>query len=159
MNYMFQAGFLGTRAPFFMDVVTLIVAALPLLIYGAILLARKGYPKLHMIAQNAIFVISLIVIAYFEIGVRVGGGFDAFVSDTGVSPTYALVVLVVHIIIAVVTLFYWSLTIIGANMQYRNKELPGRYSLGHRVLAIKATLGIILTSLSGIWVYLLLFVY
>ena len=28
MDYMFQAGFLGTRAPIFMDVVTLIVALL-----------------------------------------------------------------------------------------------------------------------------------
>jgi putative membrane protein len=159
MDYMFQTGFLGTRAPFFMDVVTLIVAILPLLVFGAILLARKGYPKLHMIAQNIIFVVSLVVIAYFEVGVRVGGGFDAFVSDTGVSHTYALWVLIVHIIIAVVTLIYWTLTMIGANMQYAKKELPGRYSVGHRVLAVKATLGIILTSLSGIWVYLLLFVY
>ena len=159
MDYMFQTGFLGTRAPFFMDVVTLIVAILPLLVFGAILLARKGYPKLHMIAQNIIFGVSLVVIAYFEVGVRVGGGFDAFVSDTGVSHTYALWVLIVHIIIALVTLIYWTLTMIGANMQYAKKELPGRYSVGHRVLAVKATLGIILTSLSGIWVYLLLFVY
>jgi putative membrane protein len=159
MDYMFQAGFLGTRAPFFMDVVTLIVAILPLLIFGAILLARKGYTKLHMLAQNIIFLVSLVVIAYFEIGVRVGGGFDVFVSDTGVSHGYVLWVLILHIIIAVVTLVYWTLTMIGANLQYAKKELPGRYSIGHRVLAIKATLGIVLTSLSGIWVYLLLFVY
>lgn len=36
MNYMFEAGFLGTRAPFFMDMVTLIVAGLPLLVAAAI---------------------------------------------------------------------------------------------------------------------------
>lgn len=159
MDYMFQAGFLGTRAPFFMDFVTLIVAILPLLVYGAILLARKGYPKLHMLAQNIIYVISLIVVAYFEVGVRVGGGFNAFVDDTGVSHNYVLWVLIVHIIIAIATLIYWSLTMIGANLQYMKKELPGRYSIGHRVLAIKATVGIVLTSFSGIWVYLLLFVY
>lgn len=159
MEYMFQEGFLGTRAPFFMDIVTLIVAILPLLVFGAILLARKGYPKLHMLAQNVIFAVSLVVIAYFEVGVRVGGGFDVFVSDTGVSHGYVLWVLILHIIIAVVTLVYWTLTMIGANLQYAKKELPGRYSVGHRILAIKATLGIVLTSLSGIWVYLLLFVY
>jgi len=159
MDYMFQTGFMGTRAPLFMDVVTLIVALLPLLIFGAILLARKGYPKLHMLAQNVIFVISLVVIAYFEIGVRVGGGFDVFVSESGVSHSYVLWVLIVHIIIAIATLFYWTLTMIGANLQYAKKELPGRYSVGHRILAIKATLGIVMTSLSGIWVYLLLFVY
>jgi putative membrane protein len=159
MEYMFQTGFLGTRAPFFMDIVTLIVALLPLLVFGAILLARKGLPRLHMYAQNAIFLVSLVVIAYFEVGVRVGGGFDAFVSETAVSHTYALWVLIVHILIAIATLYFWSLTIIGANLQYARKELPGRYSVGHRIVAIKATLGIILTSLSGIWVYVLLFVY
>ena len=159
MEYMFQTGFLGTRAPFFMDVVTLIVAVLPLLVFGAILFARKGFAKLHMISQNAIFAVSLVVIAYFEVGVRVGGGFDAFVSETGVSVTLAFWVLMVHILIAVATLYYWTLTIIGANMQYAKKELPGRYSVGHRVVAIKATLGIIFTSFSGILVYVLLFVY
>jgi len=159
MNYMFETGFLGTRAPFFMDLVTLIVAVLPLLVFGAILLVRKGYPRLHMLAQNIIFALSLVVIAYFEVGVRVGGGFDAFVSDTGISYTFALLVLIVHILIAIVTLYYWTLTMIGANMQYAKKELPGKYSLGHRLIAIKATLGIIFTSFSGILVYVLLFVY
>jgi len=159
MNYMFEAGFLGTRAPFFMDLVTLIVALLPFLVFGAILFAKKGYPRLHMIAQNAIFAVSLVVIAYFEVGVRVGGGFDAFVSDTAISHTVALWVLIVHILIAIATLYYWIRTVITANMQYAKKELPGKYSLGHRVIAIKATLGIIFTSLSGILVYVLLFVY
>lgn len=159
MDYMFEIGFMGTRAPFFMDVVTLIVAILPLLIFGAILLVRKGLPKLHMLAQNIIFLVSLVVIAYFEIGVRVGGGFDVFVSDSSVSHNYVLWVLIVHIIIAILTLYFWTLTIISANMKYFKKELPGKYSVGHKVVAIKATLGIILTSLSGIWVYLLLFVY
>ena len=33
MDYIFQTGFLGTRAPLFMDIVSVIVAALPFLIY------------------------------------------------------------------------------------------------------------------------------
>ncbi len=159
MNYMFQAGFLGTRAPFFMDVVTLIVALLPLLVFGAILFARKKQYKLHMISQNIIFVVSLIVIVYFELGVRIGGGFDAFVSDTGVSPTYALIVLILHILIAITTLYFWTLTLLRANYSYTKKELPGRGTNSHKFVAIKAVLGIILTSLTGIWVYLLLFVF
>jgi putative membrane protein len=40
MEYMFEVGFLGTRAPFFMDTVTLIVALLPLLIALAVTLAK-----------------------------------------------------------------------------------------------------------------------
>ena len=159
MDYMFADGFMGTRAPFFMDVVTLIVAFLPLLIYSAVLLARKGLYKTHALAQNFIFVVSVVVIAYFESGVRLGGGFDAFMIGSGVSHTYASIVMVAHIVVASLTLFFWVRTIWSANSEFRKKILPGRASASHKLLALKTFLGIIFTSFSGIWVYLLLFVY
>lgn len=159
MDYMFQAGFLGTKAPFFMDFVTLLVALLPVLVYGAIMLAKKHMFKTHMIVQNIIFVVALIVVGYFEVGVRVGGGFDAFMEGSGVPYTYALIALLVHILIAVVMLFYWGITIFHGNSQYKKGNLPGRASRTHKVLALKSFLAIVFTSFSGIWVYLLLFVY
>ena len=159
MEYMFANGFLGTKAPLFMDIVTLIVALLPLLVHGAIILARKKMFALHAFVQNVIFLFSLVVIAYFEVGVRVGGGFDAFISGSGVDYTYALVVLVLHILISVVTLFYWVLTILSGNYQFRKRALPGIASRKHKIMALKTFLGITFTSFSGIWVYLLLFVF
>ena len=159
MGYMFEAGFLGTRAPFFMDMVTLIVACLPLLVYVAILFAKKKMFKVHAFLQNFIFIFSVVVIAYFELGVRVGGGFQAFIIDSGVSHTYASVVLGVHILIATVTFFYWIWLIMRGNVEFFKKLLPGRASNAHKILAIKTFTGIIFTSFSGIWVYLLLFVY
>mgnify|MGYP002630096185 CR=1 FL=1 len=159
MGYMFEAGYLGTRAPFFMDTVTLIVAVLPVIVFASITLARKKRYKLHAFTQNVIFVVSVILIGYFELGVRVGGGFDAFIAGSGVSPTYASIVLIVHIIIAVGTLFYWIRTILNANYQFSKGLIPGVQSRAHKMLAIKTFLGIIFTSFSGIWVYLLLFVY
>jgi len=159
MEYMFQAGFLGTRAPYFMDIVTIIVALLPLIVYGSVLFAKKRQFKMHMLTQNIIYIFSVIVVAYFEIGVRVGGGFDAFIHETEVSYSYALLVLIVHIIIAITTLIFWTQTIIYANYNYIKKELPGKHSINHRLLALKSTLGIIFTSFTGVWVYLLLFVY
>lgn len=159
MDYMFKAGFLGTKAPLFMDMVTLIVALLPVLVYGAILFARKKMYVTHTVLQNIIFIFSVIVVAYFELGVRVGGGFDTFMSESGVEYTYALVILILHIIIATVTLFYWSRTIIMGNMAFKQGALPGKASYSHKLLALKTVAGISLTSFSGIWVYLLLFVY
>ncbi len=159
MNYMFEAGFLGTRAPFFMDMVTLIVVCLPLLVYAAILFAKSKRYKLHMLLQNVIFVFSVVVIAYFELGVRIGGGFKAFFVDSGVSHTYASVVLGTHILIATITLFYWVLIMIRVNYEFAKKLIPGRNSNAHKILAIKTFTGILFTSFSGIWVYLLLFVY
>ncbi len=159
MEYMFQDGFLGTKAPLFMDMVTLIVAFLPMLIFFGIKLAKKRHYKAHAFVQNMIFIISVIVVSYFEYGVRLGGGFESFMKDSSVSYTFALLVLVIHIIIATLTLIYWTTTIVKANYHFSKGALPGRKSKEHKLLAFKSYLGIIFTSFTGVWVYILLFIY
>ena len=160
MNYMFEAGFLGTRAPFFMDFVTLIVAFLPLLVGIAISFARKQKYELHGIVQTLIFIISLIVVGYFEYGVRLGGGYEAFVQNTQVSHDYLFIVLMIHIGISVITLGIWGSTIFHARKDSkRGGILPGSHSLSHKKSGMRTFIGIVLTSLTGIWVYLLLFVF
>jgi len=159
MKYMFEAGFLGTRAPFFMDFVTLIVAMLPLLVLGAIVMAKKRAYTAHALTQTLILILSVIVVGYFEYGVRLGGGFNAFMKGSHVSHDYALWVLVVHIIISVVTLGIWVSTLISALKDQKNNKLPGQFSQAHKKSGIRTFIGIFLTALSGIWVYLLLFIY
>jgi len=159
MDYMFQTGFLGTRAPFFMDFVTLIVAFLPLLVLIAISFAKIKSYKLHAVTQTLIFIISIVVVGYFEYGVRLGGGFDAFLKGSSISHDYALWVLIVHIIIATLTLVIWAKLIISANKDKKRFKLPGQFSTQHKKSGIRTFIGISLTSFTGIWVYLLLFVY
>ncbi len=159
MNYMFETGFLGTRAPFFMDFVTLIVALLPLLIFFAISLAKRKSYKEHAIVQTLIFIISIIIFSYFEYGVRLGGGFDSFMEGSHVSHNYALWVLVVHIFISVITLIIWTITLLSARKKQHKHKLPGQFSMPHKKAGIRTFIGIFLTSFTGIWVYLLLFVY
>jgi len=151
MNYMFETGFLGTRAPFFMDFVTLIVAFLPFLMMGAIYFAKIKKYKAHQIAQYILFIVSVIVVTYFEMGVRIGGGFDAFMLESSVGHNYALIVLIVHIIIAVSTLYIWVLSLTRAKKYLKEQK--------HVKMGQMTFVGIVLTSLTGIWVYLLLFVY
>ena len=158
MDYMFQPGFLGTKAPFFMDFVTLIVACLPLLVAIAIYFAKKNKYVYHAWAQTIIFIVSIIVVSYFEYGVRLGGGYESFVKNTSVSHDYLFIVLMIHIAISVVTLGIWASTLIRAKKDYES-GLPGPYSRSHKRAGIRTFIGIILTSLSGIWVYLLLFLF
>lgn len=151
LGYMFEAGFFGTRAPFFMDLVTLIVALLPFLVTVAISFARNKSYRVHSYLQIIIFAFSVIVLSYFEYGVRVGGGFAAFMQDSGVSYDYAFGVLVIHIIIAVITIVLWAIAIFGA------KKL---LQLGaHRKMGLFTFSGVVLTFVTGIWVYFLMFVY
>ncbi len=159
MDYMFQDGFLGTRAPFFMDFVMIVVTLLPLLVMGAISMAKVKAYRLHSIVQNIIFIISVIVIGYFEYGVRIEGGFEAFMKESHTPHSYFLYVLIFHITVAVISLIVWISTLWFARVATKENKLPGKYSQIHKKAGQITFLGIFLTAFTGIWVYLLLFAY
>ena len=159
MDYMFQDGFLGTRAPFFMDFVMIIVALLPLLVMGAISIAKVKAYRLHAMVQNIIFVISFIVVAYFEYGVRAGGGFEAFMEESHTSHSYFIYVLIFHIAVAVISLVIWVRTLWLARDATNNNNLPGNYSQIHKRAGQLTFFAIFMTAFTGMWVYILLFVY
>ncbi|MEO1954528.1 MAG: DUF420 domain-containing protein [Campylobacterales bacterium] len=148
---MFGEGFFGTRAPFFMDVVTLIVALLPLLVGSAVFLAKKKMYKYHAYAQRIIFIVSVIVLTYFETGVRMVGGFKEFMKGSGVSHDYAFFVLIFHITISVITLIFWITTLLIAQKQLKLNR--------HKTAGKIVFSGVVATSLTGIWVYFLLFIF
>jgi putative membrane protein len=151
MEYMFHEGFLGTRAPMFMDMVMLIVALLPFLVAGAIYFAKIKKYKVHAFLQIFIFVFSVIVLTYFEYGVRLGGGFKDFIENSSVPHNYIFIVLIFHIAISIITLFLWITTLINL----KKLLLTNR----HKRMGKAIFTGVVFTSMTGIWVYLLLFVY
>jgi len=158
MGYMFKVGFLGTRAPFFMDFVVIIVALLPILLAIAISFAKRKNYHSHALTHQIIFIISVIVVGYFEYGVRVGGGYEGFVQGSSISHNYAFYVLIFHIFIAVIGFGIWLSTIINARKDSKNKNLPGIYSSSHKKAGTRAFWAITLTAVSGVWVYIILFV-
>ncbi len=158
MDYMFEAGFLGTRAPLFMDMVTLIVALLPLLLGSVVLLAKTKHYQAHKIAQITLFTVSVMVVGYFEYGVRVGGGFDEFVKSSSLSHSFIFYFLIFHIAIAIITLFIWVKTLGFAIKAYSHTKLHGSESKHHIKMAKQTIVWINATAITGIGVYLLLFV-
>ena len=157
MDYMFQSGFLGTRAPFFMDFVMIMVALLPLLVLIAIGFAKKKNYGAHGTFQTIIYVVAVIVVGYFEYGVRVGGGYEGFVKDSSVSHNYAFYVLIFHIAVAIIGFVIWTHTLVTARKDSKKKTLPGLYSEAHKKAGKRAFIWIVLTAVTGIWVYVLLF--
>jgi len=159
MNYMFASGFLGTKAPFFMDFVTIVVAFLPLLVWFGVGLIRRGYYGFHTFYQILVFITSVVVVGWFEYGVRVGGGFNSFIQGNPRPVSFLVGVLVVHIVISTATTIYWAKTLWQAYAHYQRGSLPGGFSVRHIARAKRTLLGIFMTALTGVWVYLLLFVY
>lgn len=159
MDFLFTSGFLGTRAPLFMDIVSVIVAALPFLIYGAISLAKKKNYQAHESVQKILFIVTVIVVAFFEFGVRMEGGYKNLMEGSSVGHNYFVYVLIFHIIISVITLILWVMTLSLAKRHKKQSTLPGSYSIVHKKYGQRTFIGIILTMLTGAWVYALLFVY
>ncbi len=158
MDSIFQPGFLGTRAPLFMDIVSVIVVLLPFLIFGAIGLAKREHYGAHEQVQKLLFVITVIVVAFFEFGVRYVGGYKTLMEGSSVGHNYLVYVLVFHIFISVVTLILWIVTLSRARRYKRQKTLPGMNSISHKKEGYRTFIGIILTMLTGAWVYALLFI-
>ncbi len=148
---MTKTGFFGTKAPLFMDEVTLLVALLPFLLYVAIKLAQKKHYKTHALMQIALYTFSLITVFYFEYGVRVYGGFEVFAQNSSVAHNYLFAVLLLHIAIAVSTTLFWSFTIFAAKKELQKHK--------HKRDGMITFVLVTLTSLTGIWVYLLLFLF
>lgn len=151
MDYMYGPGFFGTRSPMFMDIVSLIVVFLPFLMLGIIMLARMKKHKLHAQLQWVLYFVSVVVVTYFEIGVRMVGGFAKFMEGSGVEHNYALIVLIFHIAISVMTLIIWTTTLFMAKKQLQLNK--------HKRAGYITFFGVIMTALTGGWVYLLMFVY
>jgi putative membrane protein len=71
---MFETGFLGTKSPLFMDITTLIVVLLPFLLAGSVHFAYKKNYRVHKLTQVALFIVTILVLLFFEYGVRLDGG-------------------------------------------------------------------------------------
>ena len=154
---MFEAGFLGTKALLYMDIITLYFGILPILMASAIYLAIKKKYKLHYKMQLSIFAITLVVVAIFEVGVRVSGGFSAFMEHSNANYTYMLMFLVVHVLVAILSVVLYSTLIYSSTQQYIFKKEP--FAPNHKKMGQVVFFGMTLTSIMGILIYYFLFMY
>lgn len=154
---MFAEGFLGTQAPLFMDVVTLYFAILPFLMGTAIFLAVKKMYELHYKLNMATFVLTLVVVVIFELGVRISGGFNAFMQDSSLSYGGVLTFLVIHILIALASVVLWSVLIFSAFREYKYNAAP--IITAHKKVGQLVYAGMSVSSLMGVIIYYLLFIY
>jgi len=152
---MFEAGFFGTNAPMYMDIITLYFTLLPFLMGSAIYMAIKKRYKLHKRMQTAIYIATLLIVALFEVGVRFSGGFDFFMKHSSADYTYMIIFLIVHIIIAIVSVVLYSVLIYNA---LKESNIGVEY-LSHKKLGIIVYAGMSVTSIMGALIYYYLFVY
>lgn len=152
---MFEVGFLGTRALWFMDVVTLWFAALPFLMAAAIALAKRKRYDAHRQAQTVLFVLTLAMVVLFEVGVRFSGGFAAYAEQSGMAFGALVTLLAVHILIAVAAVGLWAWLLVDALRRFRS---GGAVAVSHKRYGLAVFAGMTVTSFLGVTIYGLLFI-
>ncbi len=157
MNYMLKEGFMPFDAPLFMDEVMSVVALLPLFVVFAISQAKKNRNSLHIKLQTYIYIVGMIFILYFEYGARVMGGLSQFLDKSPINHTFLYAFLIFHIIVATATIFLWSYTVYFG-FRYRKKLEKREFKYRHIKIALPAFFGITLTSVTGVLLYVFMFV-
>ena len=154
---MFSQGFLQTNAPFYMDLVTSYFAILPFLLMAGIVMAMQKRLELHYKMQLSTFILTLVMVVIFEIGVRVSGGFSEFMKSANVNETFMFLFLLTHILIALASVVAWSILIYSAVKEFKLGAKP--FVKSHKKLGMLVYAGMSVTSLMGVTIYYLLFIY
>ncbi|HWB13484.1 MAG TPA: DUF420 domain-containing protein [Pirellulales bacterium] len=153
-----SAGFLGTRASFMIDLVSVAMIGVVVLLGLSIALVRywKCY-ALHKRIQLALAIALLLLVALFEAEMRiVGWRFRA--ESSPFYETLVMPVLAVHIAFAASTVALWAKVIVSALLKFEHGPVPGLHSANHRFWGRLAALDMLCTAVSGWTFYWLAFV-
>lgn len=145
------------EAPIYMDIMAIYFAILPILFALSIFLAIKKKYKLHFISQTLLLISSLIVILYFEISVRVYGGFVKFADNSSLSFEFLLIYLIIHILIATASLGGWLYLYIISLKEYKNGGIESFKSSKHKKIGKAIFYSMSLSSYMGVLLYVLIF--
>ena len=152
----FSTGFLGTSAPFYLDLATVYFAILPFLLAFSIYFAVKKEYKKHFISQAIILGTTLTIVVIFEIGIRISGGFLEYSKYSNISFDFMLIFLTIHILIAIAAVGGWLFLFISSYKNYKNNLLDGKK---HRKIGKAIFVALTISSIMGICIYTFLFVF
>jgi len=151
------SGFLPTRGSLMLDVVFVAMFAIvPVLMFSIYLVKYRQSYTLHKIIQIISAAVLLIAVVAFEIDVRL---FTDWEQLAAASPYYQAdvwcpvwIVLAVHLCFAVPTPVLWVVVIVQALRRFPSPPVPGQHSGSHKTWGWVATMGMVLTAVTG-WVF------
>jgi uncharacterized membrane protein YozB (DUF420 family) len=164
MNLLFAQlpGFLGTRASLMLDVVFVAMfLVVPLMAIG-IALAKRGQYVLHKRLQLATAAVLLLAVLAFEIDMRFFTDWrllaapSPYFSANGWNPV--TISLTIHLFFAVPTLLLWIVVVARALKYFPCPPRPGAHSEAHKLMGWLATVGMVMTAVTGWGFYWLAFV-
>ena len=153
-----QIGFLGSRAPLYIDIIAVVFVVLPILFFYSIRYAIVKEIKKHIITQVMVFVMMLVSVIVFEVGMRLAGGFTTYMEASSANYTFFITFLIIHIITAIIVINTWSYQLITAIKAYRGDTLVGDTAANHKRIGKYVAIGIVIVLIQAAAVYYMLFV-
>jgi uncharacterized membrane protein YozB (DUF420 family) len=147
-------GFLGTGAPFMMDLVMIALLVINPALFWSIQQAKNGKYELHKKVQLPLALILLIAVVLFEIEIRLAGGIVNIIGEEKYTPLFQTV-LYIHIFFSVTTTILWAITTFKAYKLYTPQGFPDHYRKTHRKMGWLGAIDLLLTTLTGFVVYYL----
>ena len=158
VEYLFDIGFLGTRAPYYIDGIIVYLLLLPILIMFSISLASSRKYALHRFMQTVLFLLTLVAVVSFNYGIHMIEDFDKLMSVSSVNYNQAFYILVLETILSMIMLILWLSTLLFAISDRRRRALPGFYSRSHKTSGRRLFVVIILAILTICCFYWLVYV-
>jgi putative membrane protein len=157
MEHMFQSGFLGTKAPFFIDIAVIFIGLIPFILALAIWIAKKEYHIIHRNIQIILFLTTLMVLVYsvynlYQIE------FYQYIQNSCIDSNLIKYFTIFYIVIEVITIIVWYYTIKFAIADSQRRALPGLYTTSHKKSGKVSTFLIVFSSIISIFFYIALFV-
>lgn len=153
IRVLFERGYVSESAPLYLEIVGLYFALLPLFMTLSIVLAVKKYKKLHLLSQLFLYLFTLLMVVVFEVGMRLDGGFLAYIDESSSYFIPFVLFLALHIIIATLFIILWSYQLILSIKSYRMKmPMPRHKEIGKWIV-----ISMVISTLMGGAIYLFLF--
>ena len=145
--------------PLHMNVMVIFFSVLPFLVMASIYFAKNKQYKLHFYSQGFILVLTVLVLVFFEIMIRIDGGFFEFAKQSDMPHGFLVGYLIFHIIIALVTAILWIRLFIKSMSLYQNGKIEEIKASNHIREGKISFVFLLLSCITGIFVYLFLFIF
>ncbi|SFV65721.1 hypothetical protein MNB_SV-14-1884 [hydrothermal vent metagenome] len=141
MEYLFDIGFLGTHAPYYMDIIIVYLFSLPILMTFSILLASHKKYTLHRFTQSILFLLTIFVLFSLNYGIYIFGEKKIFY------------LLIIEIFFSILLLIMWLSVLLFAVEDRRRRGLPGLYTQSHKKSGKRVFTIMLMTVFSSIYLY------
>ena len=145
------------EAPLYMTIFTIYSFFIPFFLLYSISQVRKKRIKRHIVSQTIFLGLTLLFVTYFEIMVRINGGFLEYMEASLFSYEFLIAYLFIHIIIASASFGGWIYLYISALRTYTKKSITKFNKKIHKKIGISIFIALTINSIMGILLYFFLF--